>query len=176
MLVRAILTICLLAAGACRSPGPEVAEPVADVVPAAFHSQPASPSPAVEALQLQSLPTVVNLDDRPGADGVQMRLYMFHPREPMAVALERGTVEFLLYEGRVRRAQLETSEPHHAWSFSAEQLRRFAAPSLIGVGYQLALGWGDNAPRTGIVTLSARLLRPGQRPLYAEPLSLAMGR
>jgi len=168
---RRMLLPVLLACGACQT-APR-AEPPARQAPSAPAVQ--GPSPTIDKLELQALPTVVNLDDKPGADGVQVKLYLWRIEEPLAVALERGTVEFLLYEGRVPRAKLHATEPARTWAYSAGQLRRFAGRSLVGSAYALALTWGDQPPRSSTVTLSARLLRPDATPLYADPLNLAMG-
>ena len=169
MRTSAILLVVATLAG-CQGSGETTATPAVEGAADAR-----APHPSIDKIELQSQLAPVNLDARPGPDGVQVRLYLWRAADPLAAMLERGTIEFLMYEGRVAPTQLNAAQPLRIWSYSAGRLRGAAGKSAFGYGYTMALSWADQPPRTGMITLTARLLRPGAEPLYAEPVNLAVG-
>lgn len=134
-----------------------------------------APLPRVDAISLQAMPTAVNWDDQPGPDGLQIRLHLFQQTQPMPVVLERGQLEAVIYEGRVKAKQLSAAKPFYKWDYSAGALNRVKSKSIVGWGYRLSLGWNENVPKTDTITLSVRLMNPNGAPLYAKPIYLAMG-
>ena len=170
------LALCLGGCGHKAQRADDAASPSA-AVPAkpAPKSDIPAPSPAIDKVNIQSLVTVVNLDDKPGPDGVQVKLYLFHRDDPTPITLDRGLVEFVIYDGHVPPSDLAAAKPLHVWPFTADQLRRYAAKTAFGPAYAMSLNWGDDHPRASTVTLTARILHPTARPLYAPPINLAMG-
>lgn len=171
-LSRTVVLLGLSIGIACQST-PRAGREAAREPVSAHNSQ--SPSPSIDKVELAAIPTVLNLDDQPGADGVQVQLRLWRAEQPLAALLERGVVEFVMYDGKVPPAQLHAAKPHQVWSYSAQQLKAFSRRTLTGAAYSLALTWGDRSPQSSTLTLTARILRPDAAPLYAEPLNLAMG-
>jgi hypothetical protein len=136
-----------------------------------------APSPRVDTLELESFPSAVNLDSIPGPDGVHLRLRMYdlaNRSKPRTVILNRGHIEFILFEGKVLGADLGTAEPTHVWRYSASALARYRQRVLVGSQYELRLNWRDNPPLTKSITLVARMVRPGRSPLYARPVLISV--
>src|SRR4051812_30316186 len=69
----------------------------------------------VDHVELMALPTAVNINDTPGADGLQVRVYLFQLSQPQAVLLGRGNLDFLLFEGHVGRAEVPRTRPIQIW-------------------------------------------------------------
>lgn len=133
-----------------------------------------APSPTIIKMELESLPAAVNLDSTPGADGVYVRLRMYEVvgGQPRAATLRRGHVEFILFEGRVKDSEIAAAEATHIWRRSARVMAQYGQRVLVGTQYELQLSWQDSPPFTRDITLTARLLRPNQPPLYARPVHI----
>lgn len=148
----------------------------ADAEPLAPGETNVQPSPRVDKLELESFPAAINLDDDPGADGIQLKLRLFNLQEPPAQRLQRGEIEFVLYEGRIPDDQLGAAEPFYIWRYnSAAKLNRHGRNTLVGWQYEMVLAWNkDHSPETRAITVIARLLRPGKPPLYARPVHITV--
>lgn len=133
------------------------------------------PSPRVDKIELASLPVVANMDDKPGADGVSVTVRLYNLDQPLAFALKTGVIEFVLYEGNIKEAEIGGAKPFHTWRFSAEQAAKSGRKTIIGWQYAMSLNWLDHSPTSSAVTLIARIPRPSATPLYARPVHLAMG-
>lgn len=157
-----LLTACLVAAAVVVSGCPPPDAPPPQVV-------------RVDQITLLALPTALNWDNRPGPDGVQTIIHLFQqgPREPV---LASGTLEFLLYEGRVSREELAAAKPFHIWPFTASEIEPYLGRSKAGWGYALRLPWGPKVPQSGSVTLAVRYtpLGAGGPTLYSAPTVIAM--
>jgi hypothetical protein len=129
----------------------------------------------VDQITLLALPTALNWDGRPGPDGVQTVVHLFQQAAPQPVLIN-GTLEFLLYEGRVSRDELSAAKPFHVWPFTAAQLEPYVGRSKVGWGYALRLPWGPTMPRSSSVTLAARYTPPGAGAptVYSAPTTIAM--
>jgi len=57
----------------------------------------AASSSAIDELNLLGLPVAVNLDRRPGADGVVVKLFATSRSSPRAMPLRSGTLELIAY-------------------------------------------------------------------------------
>jgi len=132
-------------------------------------------TPEVDRIGLLALPTALNWDGRPGPDGVQTIVHLFRPPAPQPV-LVSGTLEFLLFEGRVSREELTGAKPFHVWPFTAAQLEPYVRRSVFGWGYALRLPWGPRAPQSSSITLAARYTPPGAKAptVYSAPTTIAM--
>lgn len=155
------------AAASAPGGGPEIITPASTAAD--------DPAPQIDAIQLMSMHSAINLDDRPGADGIQLSVFLFRQDQPLALRLERGTLELVLYDGRVAATQLASAQPARIWRYSAANLRSIENRSAIGVGYRTTLDWSDARPQSSVVTLAARILRPGKPALYAKPAHIPVG-
>lgn len=149
---------------------PSVATPTAGPV-----APTVNPLPRVDKMELESFPSAVNLDEKPGPDGVTLKLRLYSLDTPLAFALTQGDMEIVLYEGSIREQEIGSAKPFHIWRFSAKQMSQSGRKSIVGWHYAMSLNWGDNVPTTSTVTLVARIPRPNSTPIYALPVHLAMG-
>jgi hypothetical protein len=150
-------------AGGCGEPGPTKVS-----------AEPPRPVEHVDQITLSlSPPTPVNWDDRPGPDGVQVKVYFFRVDQPLPVTVG-GTLEFLLYEGRIERGGFEGVEPFRVWRFGPEALPSYLGRGLVGWSYAMRLGWGANPPAARSLTLRARYLPPDGPAKDAAPMHVAM--
>ena len=101
-------------------------------------------------------------------------MYFFRVDTSQAISLNRGVLEFVMYEGRVPAAKIASAPPMRVWRFDAMDLRRHQGKTVIGQSYRFRLGFENRPPASSSVTLSARLLRPNGKPLYAMPVLLAV--
>ena len=132
------------------------------------------PRPRVDHINLQTAPAPGNWDGRPGSDGIEARVYLFQTDRDEPVELERGVLEFLLYEGRVEPSQLSKAKPSHLWRYPTSGLAAQRVKTLVGTGYLFRLDWSDQRPSGDVVTLSARLPGTGPTPLYAMPVAFVL--
>jgi len=137
-----------------RTPPPPVSQ-VDKVSPEVVHSMP------------------VNWDDRPGPDGLQVRVHFFRLDRDLPVTVS-GTVEFVLYEGRLSTGDVRSARPFRSWAFPQEALPRQISRSRYGWCYAMQLGWGMHVPRSGVVTLIARYLPPDGPAVLSSPMLVAM--
>ena len=134
-----------------------------------------APLPRVDKIELESFPSAVNLDEVPGPDGVSLKLRLYSLDTPLAFALSQGDMEFVLYEGSIKEAEIGAAVPFHIWRFSAKQISQSGRKTIVGWQYAMSLNWDTNVPTSSTVTLVARIPRPGTGPIYAKPVHLAMG-
>lgn len=133
-----------------------------------------APQPKVDHINLQTAPTALNWDGKPGADGIEARVFLFQVKQPKPVALERGTLELLVYEGRVEPNNLSTTKPEYVWRYPMQRLVAHRGKTAVGVGYLFRLDWTGVAPRSEIVTVSARIPNPDGNSLYAMPIMVTV--
>ena len=153
-----MLLVALVLVAGCTSEEPRRERPVV------------RPGPdRIEELHLFGLPVALELDGRPGPDGIGVRLYASARGTARGLAIRRGTLDVLMFEGAVDPELLRTTPPHEVWSFPATDLQAMSARTSLGVGYQLALRWAKRPPRSGAVTVMARYLSPDGQVLYSAP-------
>lgn len=131
-----------------------------------------SPAQRVDAINLIAPPTAMNLDDKPGADGVPLTVYLFSVDESAPLSMRSGVLEFLLFGGRMGGEQLRAATPLRTWTFTAADLQRAQDETLIGRCYKIVLRWGDQAPPTRSITLVARYVPAVGRAMYSSPISI----
>jgi hypothetical protein len=127
---------------------------------------------AVDQLHLLTIPLAVNFDNAPGADGFAIKVYASLAGEPKPVAISRGSVEILMYDGVIRTTDLETARPLRTWTFADDTLRDRQYTTSIGVGYQFALPWGDAKPTADRITVLARYRSPDGKVTASLPSSI----
>jgi len=143
--------------------------------PGKVTARPPRPVDRVDHIYQDLYPAAVSLDDVPGTDGLRTIVTFYRLDRPLPVAVT-GKLEFFLFEGRVRREEVEARKPLRVWSFSRAQLARRAARLKPGWGYAFVLSWGKDVPTSRVITLSARYTPPEGPPLYGKPISIPMKR
>lgn len=131
---------------------------------------------ALAELHLFGLPVALNLDGKPGPDGIGVRVYASAAGLAKGVPISRGTLEVLMFDGVVPESEVQSKPPRHSWTLPAAALKPFASDTSIGTGYQLALRWDQDAPRTSVVTVMARYHSPDGADLQsaANTVSVAL--
>lgn len=121
-------------------------------------------------------PATVDADGKPGAEGVKVHVFMESAGQD-APALAKGKLDFAMYPGRLSRKALVMAEPLEVWHFSAEELADSAKrDNLFGYFYPLVLLWGQEGPRTAVVTLMAKYTAPNGQTAYPQaPLVVRVG-
>jgi len=118
-------------------------------------------------------PAAVNWDDEPGPDGVLAQVFFGQVERPEPV-LVKGAVDFLLFEGKVQRADVATKQPFHTWTFTPQELATRLVRSMVGWGYRVELGWGKRVPASPAITLAARYQPKEGPPVYSSPVAIPM--
>jgi hypothetical protein len=132
---------------------------------------PPPPVDFADAIALRAMPSPVNLDDTPGADGLGVRVELYRDRGKVELLTVKGALEFSMYEGVVRSGTREV-KPFRTWRYAGKELEPFLAPGIAGWGYNIPLGWGETGPATSSVTVTARYVPPRGRPMAAEPVTI----
>jgi hypothetical protein len=138
-------------------------------------STPPKPVMDVSEVILEINPPVpLNLDDRPGPDGLRARVY-FAQKGDLPVTVS-GSLDMLLYELDASKPMEQTlqDEPFKTWSLTPADLNWAMGRTLIGWGYELPLLWGAQAPRTGKIMLRARYCSPTGQTVLSAPVVIEM--
>lgn len=173
--IMGLLVAMAMAIGGCGAPRADA--PAARPQRASAGAGPAASAAdgsRIDVVNLYAMPAAINWDDKPGADGLQVRVFFFRLDEPQAVDMTDGLLEFTIHAGRVPASKLPELPPIKTWRFTAAELAVYRTRSVVGTGYVMSLPWGDRTPASPSVTLSARLVR-GDRAVYAAPIFLAIG-
>lgn len=158
-LLLALVDVALgLATGGCASGPGRVALP-----------RPAAT--AIRELHLFGLPTALNLDAIPGADGVVVKLYAAAPQQPKAVPIAAGVLELVAYDGPFDPAR--PLAPFHAWRFEAADLVPHKVTTVLGTGYDLVLSWTPKRLAHDRVTVVARWHPPRGPVVTSAPSTIA---
>ena len=129
----------------------------------------------VGEVHLFGVPVALNLDSRPGPDGIGVRIYLTAAGRAQGIEMHQGRLEILMFDGALSDEALGASKPRKTWIYSPQQLAPAVGSSALGTGYQLALNWGQDRPRSGAVTVVARYLPPSGPPLVSTSSSIAVG-
>jgi len=134
------------------------------------------PSDGIEELHLFGLPVAVNLDNRPGADGVAVRVYASGAKEARGRAIRNGTLEVVLFDGSFKPGDATPEVPLRSWSFNPAQLKALESENRLGIGYELTLPWTDSPPKMNRVTVFARYTAAGSkgRSIISGPASITV--
>jgi len=135
---------------------------------------PPRPVDRVDAMELwASPPAAINWDDKPGPDGVQVRLYLFQVGRPQPVMVG-GAIEFRMYAGRVPQGGVPEVEPFKTWRFASDNLAVLRFRSMVGWGYAARLGWGGKPPEASVVSVQAVYEPPEGTGVISAPLAIAL--
>ena len=135
--------------------------------------RPPTPVMNVREMTVRATPTPVDLDGRPGPDGLAVLVNLFGAQGDQPTTV-RGRLEFALYEGLLEAGDFGQARPLRSWSFAGEELEPFLMRDLFGWGYRLPLAWGESPPRTSAATLTASYVPPSGRAVSAKPLGIAL--
>ncbi len=142
---------------------------------AACATKPGAPPPAdsatLDELNLLGLPVAVNLDDRPGADGVVVKLFATRRTTPRAVPIRSGTLELTAYPGTPSPTALPP--PFHVWTFTPAELATHEFKTALGTGYNLILDWTPRLLSSDRVTIIARHHPDRGQPVSSAPNSIS---
>jgi hypothetical protein len=144
--------------------------------PSARSSVPTPPAPSkdrIAQLNVITVPVALDLDGKPGADGIAVKLYANNARDPKAIRIREGTVEFVMFDGTFHG---RTNPPPilHSVTFTAPELRLHEFNSRIGWGYDFSLRWGTNLPTQRIMSVGARYTAPNAGPIVSRPSSVTV--
>ena len=135
---------------------------------------PPNPVDRADAIDLWAVPpAAVNWDDDPAPDGIIAQVFLYQADHPEPV-LVKGTLNFLMFEGRVPRAGVATAKPQRIWSYGPTELATRQIRGLVGWGYTAQLGWGRPAPASPAVTFAVRYDPVAGPPLYSAPIVIQM--
>ncbi len=161
------LAPCLAVAALTAAGCPDGAGPVGAPGPPAVVER-------VDHIDLHCSPAAMNWDGRPGPDGIGAQVYCYRLAEPLPVTVG-GTLELVLYEGKVAEEQLLTVPAAHTWRFPAGELERYLVRNIIGWHYSIPLRWGRDAPQSDVLTLVARHRAPDGQTVQSRPATVLKG-
>src|SRR6185503_13510966 len=80
---------------------------------------------AIDQLHLLVTSVALNVDDKPGPDGVGVRIYASRRERAEALPIASGTLDILMFDGNLPLDQLQSAQPRHTWSYPAEKLKPY---------------------------------------------------
>ena len=143
--------------------------------PRGFGLTPPPPVDNVSDVMLLSLPAAVNIDERPGADGIPVMVLLYDRARGSEPRPVNGALELLLFEGNLTGSDSLDAKPFQVWRFGGQDLRPRLSRSLFGWGYELLLEWGRRVPSSDYVTLAARYLPPKGGCVESSLVPIPMG-
>ncbi len=131
---------------------------------------PVRQSPAViTEVNLLTMPVALNLNAIPGADGVQVRVFLVAEGQAKTVPMTAGALEIVAYDGAVNPEH----PPFQVWRFSPNSLIPYRFNSAIGAGYNLVLSWAPKILTQKRVAVLAEYLPPKGSPVTSAPSFIA---
>lgn len=144
-------------------------------------STPPRPSAVVDNILCEITPPVVqNFDNKPGPDGLQVRLMFFRNGQDLPVTVS-GPVEIQIFEDRSQsatassRAQSVPATPFHTWKFESGQINRYLRKTLYGWVYVVPLQWGQHVPQSDKIAIRAIYKLSDQRTIASSATMIPMG-
>ena len=141
---------------ACKSPGPSN-----------------SAQGGIVRLHVMTVPVALDLDGRPGPDGIAVKLYANDARHPKAVRLRDGLLEILMFDGTFF-GRTNVPPALRTFRYTIPELRAHEFTSEIGVGYDFSLLWTTNRPTQRIMTVAARYTAPDGAIITSRPSSVTV--
>jgi hypothetical protein len=129
---------------------------------------------SIDQLHLLVTSVALNVDDKPGPDGVGVRVYASRHERAEALPITTGTLDILMFEGNVPFDQLPSHQPRHTWSYPADKLKPHIQKTTVGISYRFAALWGDDKPTTDRVTFVARHTSQNTNHIYSAPSSVQL--
>jgi len=135
---------------------------------------PSETKSAIDQLHLLVTSVALNVDDKPGPDGVGVRIYASRRERAEALPIASGTLDILMFDGNLPLEQLRSAQPRHTWSYPAEKLKPYIQKTTIGISYRFAALWGEDKPTADRVTFVARHIAPNAKQVYSAPSSVQL--
>ena len=123
----------------------------------------------IRQLYLFSAPVAITLGTGTGPDGVAVKLFACEENDAKGVAITRGQLEFLMFDGVPASTNADKLIPLKTWTFLPKDLKRFEFKRSLGVGYDLALDWEQTKPKAVRVTVVVRYRSPEAQVIYSKP-------
>lgn len=131
--------------------------------------------PPLVAVEVFAVPVTLNWDHDPQPDGVELQVYFFAAKPPLAQPVRHGLVTICAYDGQPDKETLATQRPLHRWRLTPATLTEHAHRGMVGVGYDLPLDWGHDVPRQNYVTITVQYRASrNAAPIDAAPVSIAV--
>lgn len=132
-----------------------------------------APKDRIVELNLITVPVAIDLDGRAGVDGIALKLYASNGRDPKAIRVSEGKVDFVLFDGTFHG---RTNPPPilQTVTFTAAELRLNELKSNIGYGYEISIRWGTNLPTQRIMSVGARYTAPDGRSIVSRTSSVTV--
>lgn len=128
----------------------------------------------IDSLHLLVTSVAVDLDKKPGPDGVGVRIYASRRGSADAVPITSGALGIMMFDGSLPADQLLSHKPLQTWSYSADTLKKHLQTTTIGASYRFAALW-DALPKGPRVTILARYAAPDGKQIYSAPSSIPVG-
>ena len=130
----------------------------------------------IDQLHLIVTSVALDLDGKPGPDGVGVRVYASRSGSNEAVPIKTGTLELMMYDGAHVRDKLAALQPRHTWTYPADKLKSYIQQTSIGTSYRFAALWGDDKPSGDRVTLIGRYTGPDAKQVFSAPSSIPVSK
>ncbi len=118
-------------------------------------------------IHLFGMPIALRPGGRGAPEGVGVTIYASAPGGTQGIAIGKGELDVLMFDGPVADSDLPASKPLKVWTFSSVDLRGLGGTTFLGEGYQLALKWEKARPTKKVVTVVARYRAPSRPDLYS---------
>ena len=131
-------------------------------------------SKTIGEIHLFGLPTALTVAGSSVPGGVGVRIYASETGGSRPLPIRRGRLEVLMFDRPSAGLNPQTEKPLKAWGFEAGELAPFESTSMVGVGYQLELEWGQDRPNGKVFTVVARYRASGRNYIYSAPAAIAV--
>lgn len=130
----------------------------------------------VEQLHLLGTPVAIDVDKKPGSDGLGVRVYASNRTAGEAVRIGSGKLELLLFDGALAGRELARATPIVSLAYTAEQLRKLEHKTAVGTSYNFVPVWTDQtAPTKGRVTVIALYTGTDGRQVRSSAITVPLG-
>ncbi len=137
--------------------------------------------PAVAQVDEVILLTRVNplrtIGEGESPNAIALEVFFEKAGQPGGVPVS-GSLEVLIFEGRVPPEELLTRRPFHVETYTNAMLRERPDSTLregisprLGVSYRGAVPWGEKAPAAALLTVAARYIPPRGSPVISAPIT-----
>jgi hypothetical protein len=133
-----------------------------------------SKSSSIDQLHLLVTPVALNLDDKPGPDGIGVRVYASRRERAEALPITSGTLDLLMFDDNVSPDQVSSVQPRRTWTYPAAKLKPYIQETTIGISYRFAAMWGQEKPTSDRVTFVARYTSSSTNRIYSAPSSVQL--
>ncbi len=126
----------------------------------------------INSIRLFTSPVLFNLDEKPGPDAFQARIYAIRESVPKPVQFTNGTLEIIFFDGVSNRNQEVSAR--QSWSFSGADLDRYRIQTSIGFHYDFTLEIDQSKPLPGKVSIQAKFTPLDGTSIFAKPVSISV--